>query len=228
MQVKFHEFYADHFLRPQLDYLGEGTTFVRPWYVEIFGPSIEIGKYTNVVGAPDNKVRLSVWPHKKGQGSIKIGDYCLVNPGVRISSACKIVVGSNTMLANGVYLTDSDWHDIYDRVYSLGNNAPVVLEENVWIGDSAIVCKGVTIGKNSIVGARSVVLNDVPPNVVAAGNPAKVVKQLNPDAQFATRKELLSDPEAFLSMLRQMDKENLRKNSLLHWLRYLLSPQKGD
>jgi acetyltransferase-like isoleucine patch superfamily enzyme len=55
-----------------------------------------------------------------------------------------------------------------------------VLERGAWIGDSAIVCKGVRVGENSIVGAGAVVTKDVPPNVIVAGNPARVVKKLDP------------------------------------------------
>lgn len=227
-QAKLHKLYANRFLRPQFESVGKGTTFVRPWYIEVFGPSIEIGRYANVVAAPDNKIRLSVWTDKHHKGSIKIGDFALVNPGVRISSACEISIGDNAMLANGVYLTDCDWHDTYDRVYSLGNAAAIILKENVWIGDSATVCKGVTIGKNSIVGAGSVVVNDVPPNCVAAGCPATIVKQLDPDKHFTRRSEMLSNPEPFLDGLRKLDRQLLEKNSLLDWLRYLISPQKGD
>ena len=62
-----------------------------------------------------------------------------------------------------------------------GGSAPIVLERGAWIGDSAIVCKGVRIGENSIVGAGAVVTKDVPPNVIVAGNPARVVKKLDPE-----------------------------------------------
>ena len=59
------------------------------------------------------------------------------------------------MFANSAYISDSDWHGIYDRALPVGQSKEVVLEDNVWIGDGAIVSKGVTIGENSIVGASS-------------------------------------------------------------------------
>jgi acetyltransferase-like isoleucine patch superfamily enzyme len=65
----------------------------------------------------------------------------------------------------------------------------VILERGVWIGDSAIVCKGVRIGENSVVGAGSVVRKDVPPNVVVIGNPAEIVKHLDP-GKVVTMKKL--------------------------------------
>ena len=85
------------------------------------------------------------------------------------------------MLGNFCYLSDSDWHDIHDRTCMPGGSAPIVLERGAWIGDSAIVLKGVRVGENSIVGAGAVVTKDVPPNVIVAGNPARVVKHLDPD-----------------------------------------------
>jgi acetyltransferase-like isoleucine patch superfamily enzyme len=59
--------------------------------------------------------------------------------------------------------------------------APVRIERNVWIGAAAIILKGVRIGENSAIGAGSVVVRDVPPKCVAAGNPARVVKRLAPE-----------------------------------------------
>jgi acetyltransferase-like isoleucine patch superfamily enzyme len=54
----------------------------------------------------------------------------------------------------------------------------VVIGDNVWLGVNSVVLKGVTIGKNSVIGANSVVTRDIPPNVIAAGNPCKVIKQI--------------------------------------------------
>ena len=217
----------NHFLRPQLDSLGNGFTFVRPWNVEIFGSPIELGEYVNVVASADRKVRLAVWSEKKNLGLIQIGNYCLISPGVRIGSAHEIIIGDNCMMAHGAYITDSDWHDVYNRI-TIGKTAPVKIEDNVWVGDSAIVCKGVTVGENSIIGAGAVVVNSVPPNCIAAGNPAKVVKQLDAGEQFTTRQQWFADPDKLFRGFDQTDKQLLRENSLLHWLRNLLFPSKKD
>jgi len=225
--TKFEEFYVNHFLRPQLASLGEGFTFMRPWQVEIFGAPIELGDYVNVVASSDKMVRLAIWAEQPDLGRIRIGNYCLICPGVRIGSAHEIVIGDNCMIASNAYVTDSDWHDIYNRI-SIGKTAPVTIENNVWIGDSAIVCKGVTIGENSIVGAGAVVVDDIPANCVAAGNPARIVKQLDAAACFTTRAQFFSEPEKLLRGFDQTDKALLRGNSLLHWLRYLLFPSRED
>ena len=91
-------------------------------------------------------------------------------------AAEKIQIGDACMIAHGAYISDADWHGIYDRAQPVGKTKPVILEDNVWIGDSAIICKGVTIGKNSIIGAGAVVLNDVGENEVVVGNPARIKK----------------------------------------------------
>ena len=225
--LRFQEFYVNHFLRPQLEYLGKGFTFMRPWYVEIFGAPIELGDYVNVVASSDKNVRLAIWSEQKGKGRIRIGNYCLICSGVRIGSADEIIVGDNCMIASNAYITDSDWHDIYNRI-SIGKTAPIKIENNVWIGDSAIVCKGVTIGENSIIGAGAVVVDSIPANCVAAGNPAKIVKQLDSKESFTTRANWFSEPEKLFQGFEHADKELLGENTFLHWLRYLLFPSKKD
>jgi acetyltransferase-like isoleucine patch superfamily enzyme len=150
------------------------------WNVVVYGPNISIGKNVVFVGADGYRTTLSSVKIGSNVGSIRIGSDVLVMNGVRISSAAGITIGDGCMLANFCYLTDSDWHDIYDRTNYPGRSMPIVLERGVWIGDSAIVLKGVKIGENSIIGAGSVVTKNIPANVVAAGNPAKVVKKLDP------------------------------------------------
>ncbi|MBU0987518.1 MAG: acyltransferase [Proteobacteria bacterium] len=225
--LNLHGFYARRFLRPQFDALGKGYFFLGPWHVEVFGAPVEIGNYATVVATGDNKVRFSVWARRKGEGGIRIGNYGLICPGVRISSAQEIVIGESCMMASKVYITDSDWHDIYDRI-APGKSAPVKIEDNVWIGDSAIICKGVTIGENSIIGAGAVVVNSVPPNSIAAGNPARVVKPLDPDEQFTARAQWYSDPVRLFKELDQWDRAMLLENTLWGWLRSIFCRTKRD
>ncbi|GAB6904693.1 hypothetical protein JCM12296A_05270 [Desulfosarcina cetonica] len=225
--LKFQKFYARHFLRPQMDHLGPGFTFMRPWHVELFGAPIRLGAYATVIATPDKKVRFSVWPAEAGKGHITIGDYGLICPGVRISSAEGITIADNCMIANGAYITDSDWHGIYNRL-SFGKARAVTMERNVWIGDSAIVCKGVTIGENSIVGAGAIVVDSVPANCVVVGNPARVVKNLDPNETFTTRAEFFSDPARLARDFMAWEQAMLRGNTLFGWLRHLLFPTRGD
>ncbi len=224
LSIKFRNWYVNHFLRPQFEYLGKETTFVRPWHIEVTGWPIVLGDYANVVATPDKKIRLTVWSKSEGKGRIQIGDYCLICPGVRISAATEIVIGDNCMMAQGAYITDSDWHDLYDRSMFGGQTAPIRIGNNAWLGDSAIVCKGVTIGDNSIIGAGAIVVKDIPPNVIAAGNPATVVKHLDPDRRLKTRAEWFAN----LPQLDEIDRKERKGNTTLGWLRSMIFPIKGD
>lgn len=220
--------YTEHFVRPQLDALGSGHHFMKPWFLRVYGPSIRIGAHVHVVTAADRAVRLCVWEHKERRGSIDIGDCALLCPGVRIDSGVGVTVGAGSMIAAGAYLTDADWHGLYDRTELIGAAAPVVLEENAWIGDGAIVCKGVTVGRNAVVGAGAVVTRDVPPDTIVAGNPARVVKELDPDRPRVTRLDLFADPEGLEQFNETLDRYLLAGNSLPGWLRARFFPRPGD
>lgn len=225
---KLQDKYVEHFLRPQFAALGEGYHFIRPWNVEIFGTPIEVGKFTHIVCAAEKKIKFVIWSEQEGHGNISIGDYCLVSPGVRITSAIGVKIGNNCMIANDAYISDADWHGIYDRLKTVGDAAAVELKENVWVGDSAIVCKGVTIGENSVIGAGAVVSKDIPPNVIAAGNPAKVVKELDPSQPINKREALFERPRELAKYMNDFDRSFLKGNTTLGWLRSLLFPRAGD
>jgi acetyltransferase-like isoleucine patch superfamily enzyme len=217
--------YTRRFLEPQMKRVGKRLQVIKPWHVEIFGGPVEIGNCATIIAAPDGKVRLSVWPASAGKGGIRIGSYGLICPGVRIGSAQKVVIEDNCMIASRAYITDCDWHGVYDRL-SIGQSEPVRLGPNVWIGDSAIVCKGVRVGENSIVGAGAVVVSDIPPNTVAVGNPARVVKQLDPSRPMTTRSQWYSDPQKLFEQIDRLDRSILGGNSLSGWIGHLLAPKR--
>lgn len=220
--------FVNHFVAPQLESLGPDFMMMKPWNLKLHGPNIRFGKCVHVITARHRKVQLTVWEHDQGAGHIDIGDYCLLCPGVRLDSACSIEVGPSSMIASSAYLTDADWHDVYDRSRPIGNNARIVLEENVWVGDSAIVCKGVSIGRNSIIGAGAVVTKDVPADSIAAGNPARVVKTLDPSRELRRREDLLHDPQALDVAMDSLDRYLLGDNGWLGWLRSMVLPRRGD
>jgi acetyltransferase-like isoleucine patch superfamily enzyme len=226
--VAFERWYGLKFLAPQFESLGKGVLFMRPWHVEIFGGPVYLGDYAHVIATADGKVRLTVWAEWGQAGLISLGDHCLICPGVRISAAREIRIGNSCMLAQGVYITDADWHGLYDRAAPVGQAKPVTIGENVWIGDRAMVTKGVTIGDNAVIGAGSVVVKDVPPNVIAAGNPAEVVKELRPDGPFRTRSQWLSNPGKLKKEFAELERADLEANTLYGWLRSLLFPRRGD
>ncbi|MDP2839143.1 MAG: acyltransferase [Syntrophales bacterium] len=228
LDLRFQKWYAERFLRPHFEGLGLGCTFMKPWHVEIFGGPVTLGSHATVIATPDRKVRLTVWSALGGEGRIKIGNCCLICPGVRISAATEIVIGESCMLAQGAFVTDSDWHGVYDRSLPIGHTIPVHIGDNVWIGDGAIVCKGVRIGDNSIIGAGAVVVRDIPANAVAVGNPAAVVKYLDAGRPVKTRADWLADPGALAAQFDEIDRHFMKDNSWLDWLRYLIFPRKGD
>ncbi|MEC7370687.1 MAG: acyltransferase [Pseudomonadota bacterium] len=213
-----------HFIRPQLDGCGKDLQVMYPGFLQLSGPAIAFGNHVHIMALPDSPVRLSVFERL---GSITVGDYCIINPGVRITSASQIIMGHSCLLAMNCYITDADWHDVQHRIYAPGETRPVRLGDNVWIGDSAIVTKGVTIGSNSIIGAGSVVTKDIPENVIAAGNPARVVRQLDGD-DLTDRAALFNMAEPYSQFEARHYQQLLTGNTLSGWLKSLLFPGRQD
>ena len=148
-------------------------------------------------------IRVGAHTHLKGElltfahgGEISIGEYCYVGEQSHIWSAARISIGDRVLISHNVNIFDSLTHPIspaerhrhYQHIITRGHPAHVDLEEapvrignDAWIGCLAIVLRGVTIGEGAIVGAGSVVSEDVPPFSIVAGNPARVVRELKPD-----------------------------------------------
>lgn len=102
--------------------------------------------------------------------------------GGSICAAASIRIGAGCLIGANVTLADTDFHALNPANRRYNNNpheiavAPIVIEDNVFIGADVFILKGVTVGKNSVIGAGSVVTRDIPENAIAAGNPAKVIK----------------------------------------------------
>lgn len=223
---RLQHLYIKHKLAPQLTRLGDNPFIVKPWHIEIFGGPVRIGDNVTLLGCSDKKTRLTVWSDKSKIEGIVIKDHVLISPGVRISAANRICIADSCMLASHVYITDSDWHGIYDRSMPPTESSFVILKQNVWVGDSAIICKGVTIGENSIIGAGAVVTGDIPANVIAAGNPAKVIKPLDPDRKIVTRKDRFSDTNEMIHTLDKAERQNLAGNTFWGWIKSMIFPGK--
>jgi maltose O-acetyltransferase len=111
--------------------------------------------------------------------STTIGAHVYVNFNVVILDCATVTIGDHVQIAPGVQILTADHpRDPGERRAGLEMAAPVVIGENAWLGAGAIVLPGVSVGRDSIVGAGSVVNRDVPPGVVAAGNPCRVVREL--------------------------------------------------
>ena len=218
----YHRFWARRFLYPQFESVGAGAIVFGPQHIEVNGPRVYLGHDIHMMATRDNPIRFTVYAQPGGR--IELGDYTIVLPGVRLSSASSIRVGKNCMFATNCYVTDADWHDVYDRTAAPGSTAEVVLEDNVWIGDSAIVCKGVTIGENSVIGAGAVVAGDIPRDSIAAGNPARVIRQLDPTRDMIRRESLFARDMSYEAWIAQFERYVLAPNTLGGWIRSKVLP----
>jgi len=222
---RFYGRLAKHFIHPQFERLGAAPRFVGTRHLDLRGERMSAGDHFHVYATRMLPVSFAVDPFEGGQGHIRFGSYCIVAPGVRIRSACGIDIGDGCMLAESVFITDADWHDQYHRIYP-GKRAPVVLCDNVWVGDRATICKGVRIGHNSIVGAAAVVTKDVPDNVIAAGNPARVIAELDSSAATTSRRALFVGGMPYQAFKNQFDKRRLAGNTLRSWAHARLFPDR--
>jgi maltose O-acetyltransferase len=117
---------------------------------------------------------------RDAEAEIIIGEGNSLSNNVSIIAMGRIVIGDQCLIGDLVAIFDCDFHEIdpMNRKRSAGPVLPVQIGNNVWIGSRAVILKGVTIGDNSVIGAMSVVTKPVPPNSIAAGNPAKVISQI--------------------------------------------------
>lgn len=226
------DFYIKRFIIPQFEAVASAPMIVAPQHLQLFGHQLYLGRSAHIISAKHNPIELTTWQSKQVNGRIDIGDYCLISPGVRIASAQNIRIGDNCMIAANAYISDSDWHGLYNRLRPFRCSKPISIDNNVWIGDSAIIGKGVHIGENSVIGAGSVVTHSIPANTVAAGNPAKVIKTLNPNRRMLKREYLFRQHTAteqsttgYRAQQEALDAYACRNNSLLGWLKQLLGFQ---
>lgn len=158
--------------------LGKGCQFFGiPHFRRYPSSTIQIGKNccfrsdhtSNLIGV-NHKCILSTHYRKS---IIEIGDNCGFS-GVSIGAAQKIIIGNNVLCGANSVITDFDWHLNISKTIP----KPVIIHDNVWIGLNTVILKGVEIGENSIIGANSLVLSNIPANVIAGGVPCKVLKQI--------------------------------------------------
>jgi maltose O-acetyltransferase len=111
--------------------------------------------------------------------NISIGERTFINFDCVLLDCNRIVIGNEVQFAPGVHVyTATHPLDAKQRRSGVEYALPVVIGDGAWLGGGAIVCPGVTIGENTVVGAGSVVVRDLPANVLAVGNPCRVVRQL--------------------------------------------------
>ncbi len=146
--------------------------------------ALEIGTDINC----DQRLRLDAYDSYLGYKYcpvIRIGNNVSLQKDCHIGAINKIVIGNNVLLASKVYISDHSHGEITLETLKLPpakrplfSKGPVIIEDNVWLGEGVVVLPGVTIGENSIVGANAVVTKSIPKNSVAAGNPARIIREI--------------------------------------------------
>ncbi|WP_037296647.1 acyltransferase [Ruminococcus flavefaciens] len=133
---------------------------------ELFGENIGTGSY---VAAPLNGAALD---------KMKIGNNVFINANMLAMARGGITIEDDVQIAGNVSLLTNN-HDPYDRM--ILPCKPILIKKGAWIGANVVILRGISVGKHAIVGAGSVVTKDVPDYAVVVGNPAKVVKMLDPE-----------------------------------------------
>jgi maltose O-acetyltransferase len=111
--------------------------------------------------------------------NIKIGEKVFFNFNCIILDVAEVTIGSRTMFGPNVQVyTATHPMNYKDRSSGLEYAKPITIGEDVWIGGSAVICPGVTIGARTVIGAGSVVTKDIPADVFAAGNPCRVIRPI--------------------------------------------------
>jgi transferase hexapeptide repeat containing protein len=183
--------FYDHFICSAL-FKGNGVvhgtyrTNGVPYVMVSLGGKLTIGKNFamnngikgNPIGCYD---RCTFWV---GKGAVlRIGDNVGMSQAALVAIA-DIVIGNNVKIGGGTSIFTSDFHALDPKIRASSEDllhrkcAPVIIEDNAFIGARSMILKGVTIGKNSIVGAGSIVTKSVPENEIWAGNPARFVRKI--------------------------------------------------
>lgn len=111
--------------------------------------------------------------------NIKIGENVFFNFNCIVLDVAPIMIGSRTLFGPNVQIyTATHPLDHHERASGREYGKPIVIGEDVWVGGSAVICPGVTIGNRSVIGAGSVVTKAIPSDVFAAGNPCRVIRTL--------------------------------------------------
>jgi acetyltransferase-like isoleucine patch superfamily enzyme len=141
---------------------------------------ISIGKNTFI----HSKVWLEVYRLDNPNPLLQIGNRTTIGNFNQITSVNRVVIKDSVLIADGVYIADNAHNymriDIPINDQGLMQKREVIIEDGAWIGRNAVII-GASIGKNSIIGANSVVTHDVPDYCIAAGIPAKIIKRYNFD-----------------------------------------------
>jgi maltose O-acetyltransferase len=171
-------------------FLGEGAHLYPSSRVEnnqARREAIVIAAHSQILG------QLLVFGHG---GNIRIGESCFIGEHARIWSGDSITIGNRVLISHDVNIHDNNAHSLsaqnrhlqISQIFSHGHpqtlddvaSAPIVIEDDAWIGFNSTILKGVKIGRGAIVGAAAVVTKDVPAYAIVAGSPAKIIGHARP------------------------------------------------
>jgi len=172
--------YKVSFLR-QCQTVGHDLLVKGPFRVRNAG-RIEIGKSCILDSTKEHPICLDVGNH----AVLKIGDGTYLNEGVHIICNIAVTIGERCLIASDVVILDDDghpvdWRERHNHWPELPEDrlgAPIVIEDNVWIGTRAIILKGVRVGTGSVIAAGAVVTHNIPPHFLACGAPARLIRNI--------------------------------------------------
>ncbi|MBU3607773.1 DapH/DapD/GlmU-related protein [Polynucleobacter nymphae] len=150
-------------------------TRIRGYRNILFGKDFTTGQYC----------RIEAGDKSDNTPSLIFGNNVQINDKCHIGAFNQIKIGNNVLIASGVFISDHDHGsmNLEDLLISPASRrlvyAPVTIEDNVWIGENVVILKGVKIGSSSVIAAGAVVTSDVPSFSLAAGVPARIIKQVN-------------------------------------------------
>ncbi|MCI9457968.1 MAG: sugar O-acetyltransferase [Oscillospiraceae bacterium] len=130
--------------------------------------------------------------------NIEVGENFFANYNLTILDVGKVVIGDNVQCAPNVSIFTAG-HPVHPDSRNTGYEygIPIAIGNNVWIGGNSVILPGVTIGNNVVIGAGSVVTKDIPDNMIAAGNPCRVIREITGEDRAFYFKRQKFDPEAW-------------------------------
>lgn len=181
---KYRNVIYSFWLKNSLKKCGDGFRIRSPAYFK-GGQYMTIGDSFGSL----ERLRIECWDEFAGsklKPNLIIGNNVYMNFNVHIGCINKVIIGNNVLFASNIFITDHQHGYINKRDLgiapaerSLNSNGPVIIGDNVWIGENVVIMPNVTIGECCIIGANSVVTKSFPKNSVLAGVPAKFIKSLN-------------------------------------------------
>lgn len=173
-------FWYEPLFRSQCDSVGRAFFMEKLPYVTGHG-RIVLGDHVRLCGKP----AFAFGNRHHDRPELLVGDHTFIGHATEIGVAESVRIGKHCLIAGGAQIADHDGHPL-DALCRRSEPPPteairpVVIGDDVWIGGWARILKGVTVGDRAVIGACAVVTSDVPPDVVVAGNPARIVKHLAP------------------------------------------------